>query len=92
MDLLHVFYLLGAGLTGSRYYCSVLWPNRYGGSFKDELLAILMLGLLWLGSVMITAVLGYIVFDVQLISDLASWHPFQSKWLCLSVNTPLAPA
>ena len=82
MDLLHVFYLLGAGLTGSRYYCSVLWPNRYGGSFKGELLAILMLGLLWLGSVMITAVLGYIVFDVQLISDLASWHPFQSKWLC----------
>jgi hypothetical protein len=40
-----------------------------------------MLGLLWMGGVMITAVLGYIVFDVQIISDLASWQPFQSRWL-----------
>jgi hypothetical protein len=81
MDLLHVFYLLGAGLTGSRYYCSAVWPSRFGGSLKDELLVLLMLGLLWLGGVMIADVLGYIVFDVQIISDLASWQPFQSRWL-----------
>jgi len=81
MDLMHALYLLGAGLTGSRFYCSAVWPGRYGGSLKDELLVLLMLGLLWIGGVMISAVLVYIVFDVQIISDLASWHPFQSWWL-----------
>lgn len=78
---MHVIYLLGAGLTGSRYYCSAMWPGRYGGSLKDELLVLMMLGLLWIGGVMIAAVLGFMVFDVQIISDLASWQPFQSRWL-----------
>ena len=78
---MHVLYLFGVGLTGSRYYCSAVWPGRYGGSLKDELLVLLMLGLLWIGCVMIAAVLGFMVFDVQIISDLASWQPFQSRWL-----------
>jgi hypothetical protein len=81
MDLLHVFYLLGAGLTGSRYCCSVVWPSRYGGSLKEELTALLMFGLLWLGGILLFAVLGNLFFDVQLIADFASWRPFESRWL-----------
>lgn len=81
MDLHHVFYLLGAGLTGSRYCCSVVWPSRYGGSLKEELTAILMFGLLWLGGILIAAVLGNLLFDVNLIADFASWEPFESRWL-----------
>jgi hypothetical protein len=81
MDLLQVFYLLGAGLTGSRYCCSVVWPSRYGGSLKEELTAILMFGLLWLGGILLAAVLGNLLFDVHLIADFASWQPFESRWL-----------
>ena len=81
MDLLHVFYLLGAGLTGSRYCCSVVWPSRYGCSLKEELTAILMFGLLWLGGILLAAVLGNLLFDVNLIADFASWEPFESRWL-----------
>ena len=81
MDLLHVFYLLGAGLTGSRYCCSVVWPSRFGGTWKEEFMAILIFGLLWLGGILIAAVLGNLLFDVQLIADLAAWQPFESWWL-----------
>ena len=81
MDLLHVFYLLGAGLTGSRFCCSVVWPSRCGGSLKEELTAILMFGLLWLGGILLAAVLGNLLFGVHLIADLASWQPFESRWL-----------
>jgi hypothetical protein len=81
MDLLHVFYLLGAGLTGSRYCCSVVWPSRYGGSIKEELTAILMFGLLWLGGILLAAVLGNLLFDLNLIAGFASWEPFESRWL-----------
>jgi hypothetical protein len=81
MDLLHVFYLLGAGLTGSRYYCSVVWPGRFGGSLKEEITAILIFGLLWLGGILVAAVLGNLLFDVQLIADFAAWQPFESRWL-----------
>ena len=81
MDLLHVFYLLGAGLTGSRYCCSVVWPSRFGGTWKEEFMAILIFGLLWLGGILITAVLGNLLLDVQLIADFAAWQPFESRWL-----------
>jgi hypothetical protein len=81
MDLINALYLLGAGLTGSRYCCSVVWPSRYGGSLKEELTAILMFGLLWLGGILIAAVLGNLLFDVNLIADFASWEPFESRWL-----------
>ena len=81
MDLLHVFYLLGAALTGSRYYSSVVWPGRYGGSLKEELTAILMFGLLWLGGILIAAVLGNLLFDIHLIADFSAWQPFESPWL-----------
>jgi hypothetical protein len=80
MDLLHVFYLLGAGLTGSRYYCSVVWPSRYGGSLKEELSAILMFGLLWLGGILIATVLVNLLFGIELIADFSAWQPFQSSW------------
>ena len=81
MDLLHVFYLLGAGLTGSRYCCSVVWPSRFGGTWKEEFMVILNFGLLWLGGILIAAVLGNLLFGVQLIADFASWEPFESQWL-----------
>lgn len=81
MDLLHVFYLLGAGLTGSRYCCSVVWPSRFGGTWKEELTAILIFGLLWFGGILLAAVLGNLLFGVQLIADFASWEPFESQWL-----------
>jgi len=81
MDLLHVFYLLGAGLTGSRYCCSMVWPSRYGGSLKEELTTILMFGMLWLGGILVAAVLGNLLFDVHLIANFASWQPFESRYL-----------
>jgi len=81
MDLLHVFYLLGAGLTGSRYCCSVVWPSRFGGTWKEELSAILIFGLLWLGGILVSAVLGNLLFDVNLIANFSSWEPFESRWL-----------
>ena len=81
MDLLHVFYLLGAGLTGSRYCCSVVWPSRFGGTWKEELTAILIFGLLWLGGILIAAVLGNLLLDVHLIANFSSWEPFESRWL-----------
>ena len=80
MDLLHVFYLLGAGLTGSRYFSSVVWPGRYGGSLKEELATILMFALLWFGGILVAAVLGNLLFDVHLIADFATWQPFESSW------------
>lgn len=81
MDLLHVFYLLGAGLTGSRYCCSVVWPSRYGGTLKEESIAIVMFGLLWTGGILIAAVLGNLFFEWHLIADFASWQPFESSQL-----------
>ena len=81
MDLLHVFYLLGAGLTGSRYYSSVVWSSRYGGSLKEELTAILMFGLLWIGGILLAVVLGNLLYDVHLIAGFAAWQPFEFRWL-----------
>jgi hypothetical protein len=63
MDLLHVFYLLGAGITGSRYCCSVVWRSLFGSSLKEELTAILIFGLLSLGGILLAAVLWYLLFD-----------------------------
>jgi len=40
-----------------------------------------MFGLLWLGGILVAAVLGNLLFDAHLIADFVNWKPFVSRWL-----------
>ena len=76
-----LLWIVPAFVAGSLLPIQAGVNAKLGRAAESPIMAILIFGLLWLGGILITAVLGNLLLDVHLIANFSSWEPFESRWL-----------